>query len=42
MDKKDGTKRELGFGQLIAFVVAELFFLLWFFVMLDGFGWVME
>ncbi len=26
----------------VAYVVAVLFFLFWFFVMLDGFGWVVD
>ena len=42
MDKEDGPKGKLTLGQYITYVVAVLFFLFWFFVMLDGFGWVIK
>ena len=39
MDKENEPKRKL---QYVTCGVVVLFFLLWFFVMLDGFGWVID
>ena len=39
MGKENEPKRKL---QYFTCVVAVLFFLFWFFVMLDGFGWVID
>ena len=42
MGKEDRPKGKLTLGWYVTGVVAVLFFLFWFFVMLDGFGWVID
>lgn len=42
MDKNDGPKGKFTLVQIVAGVIAVLFFLFWCYFMLDGFGWVIE
>lgn len=42
MGKEDEPEGKPTWGRYVACVVAVLFFLSWFFVMLDGFGWVID
>ena len=38
----DGKDKPNGKFRYVIYVVAVLFILFWFYVMLDGFGWVMD